>query len=257
MEYNFITKRTALVVTPSIGSQKLIDAIKSVQEQDYLHTEHLIVADGFEHSQEVKKIVGEVIDRIPNRAVYVMAIPFNTGANGFYGHRIYASIAHLVNSDYVTFLDEDNWYEPNHISSLVEIQQKTKSDFVYSLRNVWDADKKNHVEDRCESLGFMPVWPSVGEGKVPSYHVDTSSYLFNREWLLQYGHIWHWGWGADRRFFQIATAQTGANAKYTSSFKHTLNYRLDGNPNSVGMDFFIQGNEFMKKHFKEDIWSKI
>jgi hypothetical protein len=39
--------------------------------------------------------------------------------------------------------------------------------------------------------------------------------------------------------------------------KYTLNYRLEGRPDSVSKDFFIMGNSKMKKNYNNDIpWNK-
>jgi hypothetical protein len=39
--------------------------------------------------------------------------------------------------------------------------------------------------------------------------------------------------------------------------KHTLRYRLDGNPNSVTADFFEQGNDMMKSSYGDKFpWIK-
>jgi len=242
--------KSVTVVTPTVGSEKLADAIRSVADQTHKNIQHLLVIDGAEF---VDKVVPYAITE-KGFTGDIMILPYNVGANGWYGHRVYAAIGHLINTDYVAFLDEDNWYAPDHIASLVDcIQEEPGAEFVYSYRKVWTADKTESLEDNCESLGMWPVWVSEQEEKLmPHCHVDTSSYLFKREFLINHGHMWHHGWGADRRFFQYATQK--ARVKNYSTFKHTLNYRLDGNTGSVNLDFFKKGNKFMKKYYGEYPW---
>jgi len=247
-----IIQKSVTVVTPTIGSAKLKDAIESVSKQTYGNINHLLVVDGEKYIKDVLEIISS-FEYNPN--IKTLVLPYNIGGNGYYGHRVYAAIGHLVNSDYVAFLDEDNWYEPSHIESLVNCIEDGRNDFVYSYRNIWNVDKSETVQDNCESLGQWPVWVSnqndFADGQ---YLVDTSSYLFATDFLKRHGHVWHHGWGADRVFFDYAIRHLKATNK--STHKHTLNYRLDGNQNSVKMDFFRDGNDFMKSYYGEYPWMK-
>ncbi len=254
-------EKSVVVVTPTIGSEKLLDAMQSVEDQTYTNLQHLLVIDGPEHYEKVANLAknlksnGSELNTIKNP---YMVLPFNVGANGYYGHRVYAAIGHLLNCDYIAFLDEDNWYDPNHISTLVnELESDKEYQFVYSYRKVWSPDKSNWLEDNCESLGMWPVWVAPQDQVLrPNTLVDTSSYLFKRDFLVNCGHIWNSGWGADRRFFQTVTQQL--HIPNYSTFKHTLNYRLDGNPNSVDLDFFIRGNESMIQYYGETLpWKNL
>lgn len=250
-------EKSVIVVTPTIGSDKLLDAMQSVEDQTYSNIKHLLVIDGEEHFQKVAEVAKKVRSNgseLNTIKTPYMTLPFNVGGDGYYGHRVYAAIGHLVNADYIAFLDEDNWYEANHISTLVnEIETNPEHEFVYSYRKIWSPDKAYSVEDNCESLGMWPVWVAPQDQTLrPSTLVDTSSYLFKRTFLEKYGYIWNLGWGADRKFFQTVTQNL--HVKNYSTFKHTLNYRLDGNPNSVDMDFFIRGNEFMRQYYGKLPW---
>lgn len=229
-----IIEKPAVVVTPTIGSPKLADAIRSVQEQTYGDLTHLIIVDGPEYFEKAEEIVRNTLSSKPNRDVKLVQVPFNTGKNGFYGHRIYAGYPHLLNQDYVFFLDEDNWYEPDHISSLVPVLER--NDFAYSLRKVFTPDKQFVCDDNCESLGKWPIFFTHDD---PQYLIDTSSFAFNLKFIQATCHLWHSGWGGDRRFLYSVMQ----NANFDTNKKHTLCYRLDGNPGSVTADFFIQGNQ--------------
>ena len=107
-----VIEKPVTVITPTIGSPKLLDAITSVLNQTY-KCNHVIVVDGRDYANQVLNIIDP-------RLVNIVVSPENTGKTGgnFYGHRIYAAYPHLINSDYILFLDEDNWYEPNHVETL-------------------------------------------------------------------------------------------------------------------------------------------
>ena len=242
-----IIERSVIVITPTVGSLKLKDAVESIQNQTYKNIEHLVVVDGVEHFNHVIENFPLYLD---GKRVRFLSLPYNTGANGFYGHRIYAGIPHLVNADYIFFLDEDNWYEPNHVASLVEVLDRD-NDFAHSLRKIYQPDKTYVCDDNCEALGKWPIYFSHND---PQYLVDTSSFAFNRKFLEKTCHLWHSGWGGDRRYLYSVMQ----NAKWDTSRKHTLCYRLDGNPGSVTADFFIKGNEEQLKHYNGELpWLKI
>ena len=224
-----VIEKSVTVLTPTMGNPLVRFAIDSVENQTY-KCNHLLVADGRQARNDLFNL------NIKPYGDTVVVTPENTGANGFYGHRIYAAYPHLVNSDYILFLDEDNWLEPNHVETLIETIEDNQLDFSYSLRKIYDKQGNYICDDNAESLGGWPIWFTHDN---PQYHVDTSSYCFKREFLIQCCHIWHHGWGADRRFFNAVKKAS----RHATSGKHTLCYRLDGNTGSVTKDFFDEGNQ--------------
>ena len=236
-------EKSVVVLTPSIGNAKVADAIASVQAQTYSNIEHVIVFDGGGFYHEFTKHV--VAELLPSNVV-LTSVPYNTGKDGFYGHRIYAGFPHFINADYIFFLDEDNWYEPDHVKSLVELLDMGY-DFVHSLRKIYNPDKSYVCDDNCEALG---KWPIFFTHDNPQHLVDTSSFAFNRHFLEKTSHLWHSGWGGDRRYLYSVMEQ---KPKWNTSCKHTLCYRLDGNEGSVTADFFIKGNEAQLKHYNGEL----
>lgn len=227
-----------LVITPTTGSIELVDAIHSVRDQT-IPVDHLVVCDGNKFKEQTKHIVNKICEGSGAQACY---LPFNTGGNGFYGHRIMAAFSHLVNHEYVLFLDQDNWFEPDHVESLVSEIKQFNLDWAYTLRKIHNKDKTYICDDNCESLGRWPVW--VNE---EAYLIDSSSYCFKTDFIRKVGHIWDWGWGADRRFYTILKDQI-KHQNYTCTGKHTLCYRVGGNEGSVTGEFFVEGNK--KTHEK-------
>lgn len=230
-------ERPVTVITPTIGKSELLDAIFSVKKQTY-NCKHVLVVDGPEYWDKVVNMCG-------SDGCEIVQTPENTGANGFYGHRIYAAYPHLVNSDYILFLDEDNWYEPNHVETLINTIEYNNLDFSYSLRKIHDKDGKYLIDDNCESLGKWEIFMSRNSPHGKQYLIDTSSYCFKREFIQQACHLWHSGWGGDRRFFHMVKDQV----KYDTNGLYSLCYRLDGNPGSVTKEFFESGNKTQEQYF--------
>ena len=169
----------------------------------------------------------------------VCTLPNNVGANGFYGHRVYAAFTHLVNTDYVLYLDQDCWLEPNHVESLVNRIEIDKLDWAYSLRNVCDIDGNFICRDNCESLG--PSWPVAGYP-----HVDTNCYCLKTEVATKISQIWHGGWGQDRVFLNILH---NAFKKFDTTGLYTVNYKVGGNEGSVKPEFFINNNKQVEEFY--------
>ena len=72
------------------------------------------------------------------RTIKTIQLEENVG-KGWYGHRVYAACGYLVNADVICYLDEDNWFEPNHVEKLVE-RIKKGADWAYSLRKIIDRE---------------------------------------------------------------------------------------------------------------------
>jgi glycosyltransferase involved in cell wall biosynthesis len=229
------------VVTPTIGALTLSDCIQSVDSQTHEDLVHYLFLDGREHESKIwYQLEGAT-------KVKTIRLEENVG-KGWYGHRVYAACSFLVNADVICYLDEDNWIEPNHVENLVQkIQQG--NDWAYSLRKIYDKDGNYICEDNCESLGKWPVYFNDSV-----FHIDTSSFAIRRDVAVRIGHAWYGQWGADRQFFQTLKTHF---TRYDCTNKHSLCYRLDGNPNSVNKEFFDNGNSVMQEKYGEDFpWKK-
>jgi len=156
-----------------------------------------------------------------------------------------AGFGHLINHDYVLFLDQDNWFEPDHVESLINTIETKELDWAYSLRQIFDKDKNYITVDNCESLGRWSAWVNKD-----AYLIDTSSYCFKTSFYRQVCHIWDHGWGGDRRFYTILKDHI-KHDNYACSGKYTLNYRLGGNDGSVQAGFFIDGNRKQAEIYPE------
>ena len=251
-----VIEKPVTVITPTIGSPKLKDAVESVKNQTY-KCKHLLVIDGDKYSDDVIKVVGSDVINFNEYNIDIVRSPENTGKVGeqsFYGHRIYAAYPHLVNSDYILFLDEDNWYNSNHVETLVETIETQNLDFAYSLRQIYNPDKEYLCDDNCESLGKWPIFASRNSPYGDQFLIDTSSFCWKREFLQKTCHYWHAGWGGDRQYLYAVKDRS----KYNTSGKHTLCYRLDGNPNSVSKEFFDSGNKINEQYYEGKFpWQKI
>lgn len=227
---------TATIVIATTGAAVMEHALRSALAQDNPGTRTWLVVDGPEYQQAAS----DICQRNPGASMLVL--PENTGANGFYGHRIYAAVGHLINTDYICFLDQDNWMEPTHVSSLIGAIESNNWHWAHSLRKIHDRDGNYLCLDDCESLGRWPIFLND-----KAHLVDTSCYCIKREVIAAVGSAWHWGWGGDRRFLAAISQHFSS---WGTSGEYTLSYRLDGNPGSVTREFFDQGNAATQARYK-------
>ena len=222
-----------MVITPTTGKDTVFKAMESVRDQT-VKTEHLVVFDG----QDVK-------DKFPLAFVdghTFLTLPENVGGNGWYGHRVYAAMPLMVNADYILFLDEDNWFEPNHVETMIAKIKSKDLMWSYSLRNIYDEREQYVCADDCEALGRYPTFYDHNLN-----FVDTNCYCFRREYLVSVAHNFYGQWGADRQFYKAASTKLPS---FGCTGEATVNYRA---PDRL-LDMFKEGNEVMKKAYVNLPW---
>ncbi len=224
-----------VVLTPSTGNPYLLRAIESVIKQDYRNILHLVIVDG----PEFKRNTHHITSKFDSEHCKVVTLPFNTGANGMNGHRIYASFPLLINSEFIFFLDEDNWWDTDHVSSLINLLGKDGVDWAYSMRKIYTYNEEYVADDNCESIG--PYSPYSFKVKNWPNYIDTNCYAFKRNTIVQTAHHWYHPLRADRYFFGKLLEKF---PNYASSKRYTVNYRLKKN-GPVSPAYIIEGNQFM------------
>ena len=147
------------ILTPTTGHPlfvKLLNSIDILELNDDITIEHLIVVDG----PEFKNVTDEILNTTPNTNKqierYVLYLPYNTGGNGYHGHKIYSSMTQILTGDYIIFVDNDNWLEPKHIINYYNKIKNNNLDWVYSLRRITTMKGEFICNDDCESLAARP-----------------------------------------------------------------------------------------------------
>lgn len=229
------------VVTPSMGNHYLAQAIEGVQAQTYPNIEHFIAADGPDAEAAIRKMM----PASPRHPIHLLTLPYNTGANGFNGHRIYGAAMHLANGRYISFLDDDNWFEPDHIASLMAAITTRGLHWAYAMRNIVDPDGVRLGQDNCASLGKWPLWHDAEK-----YLVDTNCYLIRRDIAVAHSPLWF------RRYrdeippdFALCRALLDHHPKFEGTGLFSVNYRVENSPLSMRREFFLEGNEAMKQRY--------
>ena len=233
----------ATVIIPTTGSKDVKRAIESVLNQS-IPTICYLVCDGEENYGKTKVISDEFGGNVLFKKSF---LPINVGSDGFYGHRIYAAFSHLVNTEYVLYLDQDNWFNNNHVESCIETIKSQNLDWSYSLRNIYTKDHLFVCEDNCESLGKWKTFMNT-------HLIDTNCYCLKTEVAAKVASVWHGKWGQDRVFLHTMMQHF---PRFDCTNNYTVNYSLGGNEGSVKKEFFIQGNKLMNDFYNGEFpWKK-
>jgi glycosyltransferase involved in cell wall biosynthesis len=163
---------TVAVVTATTGRDTLQLAIDSVADQLYPCT-HYVFSDNADLHSTTKFHPNTKFCRLPVK----------TGGNGMMNGGIVAASAYLVQEDCIAWLDDDNWFEPNHIKSLVDrledLSTLTRPEYAYSLRKLVNVDGSFFDNDDCESLGPYTKF------------IDLNCYLMRRQLAVQIAPLWY------------------------------------------------------------------
>lgn len=207
--------KTVAVITSTIGRDELSRAILSVQNQDY-PCRHYVFVDGEKYHDKARQI----LEQFPH--VCATYLPMNTGADGWTNSSINAIAPFLVSEDIICYLDDDNFYEPHHVSDVVATFERTDSDLVYTLRNMVDTAGNHICRDKMESIGWktssidvnqgeqvpihlnfhhmdMPVILNIG---LPETLIDTNCFAFKTAIARQVAPAWRLQKANDRAVFQ-------------------------------------------------------
>ena len=235
------------VITATTGSEYLRDNIRSVASQTYHDVQHLVVVDGEHHLDKVAQILQQEKNNVD-----LVVLPYATGIDQYNGHKIYGAFTHIAKGDYICYLDEDNWLEPDHVESLMETVGDNQ--WAATLRKIVDHDGKFICNDDCESLCN---WESV----IRDYFVDVNCFFFSKPLALQLSPIWY-------RRARHPDDQPEVDRALTNALKdnkiecnvtgmYSVNYRAGNRADSVQAQFFKQGNEIMKQRYNGDYpWRK-
>ena len=148
-------KMKIAVITPYYkeSTEVLRQCHSSVLTQN-VFADHFFVADGFPNEELMKWNIKHI------------SLPQAHDDNGNTPRGIGSILADIEGYDFISYLDADNWFHPNHLSSLLNLYEETKADICFSFRTI-------HTNDGIE----LPVQDS---DELSLEHIDTSCYLLHR-----------------------------------------------------------------------------
>ena len=226
--------KTAAVVTVTNGKrfEELKNCAESIANQTY-PCEHYILCDGDWIQYDM--INSYFVD------ASVCFWDAKIGGNGYAGQRWYAAAPQLITEDVTFFCNDDDWYKPDHVKSIMD-KIDEGYDWAYSLRSVHDKEGNFLFDDNCEALGELhDTW------NIPGHRfVDWCMWGMKTQYLKQLAILLNKpDPQVDRLFYQAATRLV---PNFTSTGKHTFHFRMGGSC-GVQPEFFIEGNKRILEKF--------
>jgi len=223
--------KTAAVVTVTNGKrmEELKQCADSIAKQTYPCTHYIFCDDDWYQYEMVSSYFTNA---------KVCFWDGKVGGKDVEGRRLYAASAFLVNEDVTFFCNDDDWYKPNHVQSIMT-KIEEGYDWAYCLRSVYDKEGNYLLDDDCEALGELhDCWQADGHR-----FVDWCMWGMKTPLLKALANVLSQpGWGGDRKFYEVARQ---AFQNFTWSGERTFCFRLGGNEYSVTKDFFEKGNYTM------------
>jgi len=144
------------VITPYYKepSNYLIKCHESVLNQSLI-SDHFFIADGHEN---------KILNKLKIKHV---VLPEAHLDNGNYARWFGSKIAKDSGYDFITYLDADNWFLENHLSSMYKKYLSSKFNIITSFRFIFSLEEK--------LLYGMPE-----RAELDLKHVDTSCYLLHK-----------------------------------------------------------------------------
>ena len=161
------------VVMPTVLRPHLRQALQSVYTQDVGGTIQILV--GIDKALGNRSLLDELIAAAPAHIHVTVIDPgYSTSMRHggmhscFYGGALRTVLSYLANSRYVAYLDDDDWFAPDHLSSLLRAVQGRA--WAYSLRWYGHPEQARGLcIDRWESRGPQQgVYAASGGFVAPS-----------------------------------------------------------------------------------------
>jgi glycosyltransferase involved in cell wall biosynthesis len=216
------------IVTATTGRDTLKQTIESVRGQT-VSCNHYVFIDGIDWPEFIP---------VEDHDIKWCRLPVKTGGNGMMNGGIVAASAFLVQEDYICWLDDDNWIEPDHIETLLKAVEG--KGYAHSLRKL--------VEDSGDFFDFDD-FESLGQH---SGFIDLNCYLMNRVLATKIAPLWYNTTGdlmvGDRFVYEVLKQN---NLVGGETGKYTVNYRL--NPKRDLRSWFFKGNIENRAKYSGDL----
>lgn len=232
---------TVTVITSSIGRPELAQAVRSVLAQDYPCRHHVYINGPRWQSDHTLEMIAGLKDNTTHRNHFFL-LPEETGDCGIGpgAGSVFASAPFLTNSDICFFLNDDDFWDPDHVSSLVALMTKHSLAWAYSLRRFVDLAGQPMVDDNWDSLGHHLADPGN------EHIVDNSCYAIRTEVARKVGPHWLTPHCGDRVIFRALEA---AKLPCGTTGRSTANYRIGLGFLKGSKEQFLANDRHMRARF--------
>ena len=216
------------IVTVTVVRETLPQALRSVFAQKFAGRIQVLV--GVDRWVGDRAMVEQLLAQAPSHVgVTLLDLGYSTSQrNGgvypsHYGGALKTILSYAANSRCITYLDDDNWYAPDHAATMLAAMAGKA--WAFSLRHFVDAQSG---EPLCAD-----TWESLGPGrgvyaKAQGGFVDTNCYFIDKlacndvlpEWAMT---RFAGGTGGDRQMLEKLRARPfGSNGAHTVFYRTRL-----------------------------------
>lgn len=186
-------------------------SVDSLLKQTFSEFDCAVIKDGCKKACDINtckecsncKETVEFFSSIKDERFKFYTLPMNCGGAGW-GPRNFAILNYP--HDLIAYLDDDNWFEPDHLESLYNAIIENDSEMAYSGTRLFDSNM-NVIGERIH-----PYAPKAG-------YIDTSEMMHKRILIQKYG---GWRWVQKCNDWDIVSRWKDVNWAHTN--KITLNF---------------------------------
>lgn len=209
-----MNQKIITIITPTIGRNSLIKLMDSIESQSVKNiTHHIMMWD------EYRIIDGLTPENLEteNRQSIVMRGHF--GRNGLApGSPLRAVALMVANTPWITFADDDVWWDKHHIEKIVDTINTTNCDWLTTHRHIWKSETDYIGVDRFESVGDALT------RTVPYEMCDGNTIVAKREFGVMAAHLYRntVNYDDDRLMYNYLKTNAGARGIIENATIHQI-----------------------------------
>jgi hypothetical protein len=218
----------AAIIMATVVRPSLAQAIRSVYAQRFGGRVQILI--GIDRWEGERAMLDALLAECPSHmTVTQVDLGYSTSQRhgGLYpshfGGALKTILSYAANSRYVTYLDDDNWFAPNHLASMLKAVEG----------KAWAFALRNFIENDSGDLLCPDTWESMGPGrgvyaKAQGGFVDTNCFMIDKlacndvfpEWAMT---RFAGGAGGDRQILQrLRDWPWGTNGEHTVYYRQRL-----------------------------------
>ena len=230
------------VIVPVYNVEKYIErTITSIKEQDYENIEIIIVDDGSPDRSS------QIVDEISKSDTRIKVIHKK---NGGVSSARNAGLK-IANGEYVTFVDGDDWIDPNYVSYYVTLIEKYQCEMIFNKNNY--SEKCKYSGNKCVIIRPEKAMEWIYTGKI---FVAVWNKIYKTSFLKKYRIAFDETiWYGEGMLFNIDCLQYVDKVVVCEKCV----YHQTANPDSAMRKFNLKSNlcgikslEVQKRHWKKE-----
>lgn len=240
----------SVIIATYHRADSLYNALSSIAKQVYNNIEIIVVDDNAdkEWNESVEKIINRIKNNYPSASLLYVCNEKNMGSAGTRNIGI-----RKANGDYITFLDDDDVYQPEKVEKQVNDMISSRADYGITDLYLYDRNEKL-VERRVRSYIKETDKKSLIRYHLKYHLTGTDTLMFRTEYLKQIGMFPPINVGDE--FFLMEKAITNGGKLVYSPHCYVKAFIHDGEEEGLSSgEHKIQGenalHEEKKKHFSE------